>query len=287
MSIILLAIINSIIWTLLSIRWKSLRKKDISSISSFGLLSAGLPLWLISFVYLYYQHNFIYSERYAANLLLWIVLCIATNLGILYILKFKALSELGIYQLAISTFVAMLIDVIFFKSNFNLPTLLGVMMLLLAGFLLSKNKISQNKDPKLSSTLLLVLFLSIAGVVQFAAYKNALMVQSMPLLHVMFAQVILHLVFLAVCLNSLKRDFVGGKLKIADFVFFGFLIYVFTIIEAFLFKELPITLLISLTVLNILLFQIYDIKNKDLKHSWQLYLAACLAVAAIVMIRLR
>lgn len=285
--IITLAIINSIIWTLLSIRWKSLRKKDISSISAFGLLSFGLPLWLVSFAYLYYQHNFIYSERYFGNLSLWIVLCIATNLGSLFILKFKALSELGVYQLAISTFVAMFIDVIFFKSSFNLPTLLGVIMLLLAGFLLSKNKISQNKNLKLSATLLLVLFLSVAGAVQFAAYKNALMVQTSPLLHVMFAQVILHLVFLAVCLKSLKRDLVAEKLKIADFAFFGILIYAFTVIEAFLFKELPITLLISLAVLNILLFQIYDIKNKDLKHSWHLYLATCLAIVAIILIRLR
>lgn len=287
MTIISLAIINSIIWTLLTIRWKSLRKKDIASVSAFGLVCAGLPLWLITFSFLYLQNGFNFSGKYVLNLSAWAVLCIITNIGALFILKFKALSELGIYKLAISTFVAMLIDIAFFKNSLNTPTLIGITLLLVAGFLLPVNKQKRSKEIKLHTTLLLLLFLSIAGAMQYAIYKNALMIQALPLLHAMFAQSILYLVFLMISFKSLKNDYIEGKLKINDFIFFGVLIYIFTIIEAFLFKALPVTLLISLTVMNILLFQLYDVKNKELKHSWQLYLATCLAIAAIIIIKFK
>lgn len=287
MIIIAFAIINSIIWTILTIRWKALRSNNVSPVSAFGLLAAGLPLWLLTLGYLYYQNSFVYSQDYFINLSVWTILCIATNLGALFILKFKALSELGIYRLAISTFTAMLIEAFILHNDFNTPTFLGVGLLLIAGSLLPKNTAKKINGIKLGTTLLLLLFLSFAGTAQFIAYKNALIIQSLPLFHAMLAQTILYIIFLPICFKSLKKDYLGNKLKISDFIVFGTLIYLYTIIEAYLFKELPITLLIALSVINIILFQIYDIKNKELKHGWRLYMATLFAIVAIIMIKFK
>ena len=266
------------------IRWKDLRKRGVSSVSSFGLVCSALPFWAITFSIFYFRTTFVLSEKYFLNLSIWAILCIITNLGSLFILKFKALSELGIYKLALSTLIAILIDIIFLKNTLNTITLFGVILLLTSGFLLPTKKNNKKHDIKLSTTLLLLLFLSFAGTIQYTAYKNSLLLQASPILHAMFAQLVLYTIFLGICFKNLKKDYSIKKIKINDIIFFGILIYIYTVIEAFLFKELPITLLISLTVLNILLFQIYDVKNKELKHSWRLYLSALLASAAIIII---
>ena len=81
-------------------------------------------------------------------------------------------------------------------------------------------------------------------------------------------------------MNKNSTDMVNKN----DILIFGSLIFFFTITEAFLFKELPLTILILLSVVNLLIYAIYDIKRKEIKLSWEIYLAGALTLFALIAI---
>lgn len=284
MIIVLLALVNSIISVAITIKWKELRQKDVGSISTFGLFCAGLPLWIVTFFLIEQRQAIIYSDKYLAYLFGFITICLLSNLISIFILKFIDLSELNIYRLALSTLVALFVEISFFSGTLNPITLIGVLLLLTSGFLLPKNKSKKTKQFTTFTTLAILLPLSIIIVVQCTFYKNAIELQSSPLLHGMLAQLILYIVSLIICFKSLKADYSSGKIKISDFIFFGILVYIFTVNEAYLFKALSVTVLIPLAIFNILIFQVYDIKNKNLQPSWKFYLASFMAITAVVII---
>ncbi|NQZ84092.1 MAG: hypothetical protein HRU03_00065 [Nanoarchaeales archaeon] len=69
-----------------------------------------------------------------------------------------------------------------------------------------------------------------------------------------------------------------------DLFVFGVVIYLFTSLEVFLFKALPLSILILLSALHILIYAIYDAKKKEFDLSWKVYSAGALTLAALVLI---
>lgn len=287
--IVLLAIINSLAASVMAIRWKKLRSNNISSKTSFGLLTLSLPLSIISIllIQLFTNQRLIPSWEYVYYVAGWICVCITTNVAGIYLMKHKSLSELTIYKLAASSVVAIVVDILILKANIGVLPALGAFILLASGFILPINKTEVKDNLKTGALISIILFLSILGTLQFTLYKQALSLQSSTLLHAFLAQSLLFMIFGIISFSDLKKDLKAKKVSYKDFLFFGMALYVLVVTESFLFRSLPITVLTLLAILSIIIYQIYDLKNKDLKHGWRLYASLGLASIAIILIQMK
>ena len=287
MEIIIFAVLNAIIWTLLTIKWKDFRRKGVNPISSFSVIGASLPLWILGFFFVSRYSSVVISKEYFISVIIWGVLVILSNLGVIYIIKYQVLSEFKLYSLAVSAFIAVLMDLFFFKIFFDLYKIIGIVLFFAAAFIISKNKKSKrNKEKKLLSVLLIIFFLGVIGVLQKGAYKFGIILQPNPLLQPMFVQPIVFSIFLMFGFRYLKKDYARGLITNNDLIYFGVLIFLFTVFETYLFKELSIVALVLLGVLQLFIYTVYDIFRKDLKLSWKVFLAGVFSVIALVLIRL-
>lgn len=284
MYIVFLALINTLLGTILTIKWKGLITKGLNSVSALGLLCFGIPLWLATLIVLSYKFDIVYSSEYFLYVLLWSAVVILTNLGSLFLIKSQALSEFTLYKLGFSTVLGFIIDLVYFKTNFSLSLLIGVFLLFISGTLLSKNK--KTKNVNIISILFQLLILSVLIVFQYSVYKYAQAVQPSPIIHGVISQLVVYISFSFFAFGYLRKDY---KLRIynrKDIVDFSLLIFLFTVTEAFLIKELPITVLMLLSVISLLIYIVYDIKKKEIVLSKQIFLAGALSTTALIMINI-
>jgi hypothetical protein len=282
MNIAIIALTNTLIGTVLTVRWKHLRTKGLHPVSALGLFCFAIPLWLASLLVLSSNTDIVYSRRYLLYVVLWASLVVLTNLGSVFLMKFQTLSEGAVYKLGISTALGILVDSLIFKTDFSISMLTGIAFLLLAGILLSQNKRSQEMDARL--ILLGVVALSILGIFQCTLYKCALAFQPNPMVHGVISQLVIYLAFVLFAGRYLRRDYRARLYGSRDAFLFGLLIFLYTITEAYLFKALPLTILILLSVLNLVIFAVYDVRRKEITPSRRLYLAGALSLLALVLI---
>ena len=136
------------------------------------------------------------------------------------------------------------------------------------------------------SVLFQLLILSVLIVFQYSVYKYAQAIQPSPIIHGVISQLVVYISFSFFAYSYLRKDY---RLRIydrKDIIGFSLLIFFFTITEAFLIKELPITVLILLSVISLLIYIIYDIKKKEIVLSKQIFLAGVLSIAALIMINI-
>lgn len=286
MPITILAVINTLIWNAITLRWKQLRKKGLSSVSSFGLLCGGIPLWLIAFFLFDRQYEIVYSEEHLLYVFLWSAVSIFGTLGSIFLMKFQALSEQMVYRLGFSTALGIIVDSILFKITFDFATILGIIFMFASGILLSRGKKKNGDEMGMLAVLTAVLAISILGVFQVSLYKYALPIQPHPVIHGIMSQLMIYTLFLVFTFRHLRKDYQKRIYGIKDIAGLGSLIFILTIIEAFLIQELPITILVLLSVINLLIYALYDIRKKELTLSRQIYLAGALSVTALIMMNL-
>lgn len=282
MNIILLALINTLSGAIMTIRWKRLRSDGLHPISALGLLCFGIPLWLVSLIALSHSFDIAGSSQYFLYVFLWSALVILANLGSIYLMKFQTLSEMTVYKLGFSTILGMAIDSILFEASFSPYMLTGIFFLFISGMLLSKNK--RISDPNIFLMLLLLLLVSVLGISLYAIYKYILPIQPHPVIHGIISQLVVYTAFSLIAYRHLRKDYESHLYGNKDIIGFGLLIFIFTITEAFLLQELPLTIIVLLSVISLLVYALYDIKRKDLVLSRQIYWAGALSTAALLMI---
>ncbi|MFA7170381.1 MAG: hypothetical protein WC180_00140 [Candidatus Paceibacterota bacterium] len=282
MNIIFLALINTLSGAIITIKWKRLRNNGLHPVSALGLFCFCIPLWLVSFIALSYKFEIVYSGEYFLYILLWSAIVIVANLGSIFLMKFQALSEMTIYKLGFSTALGIAVDSIFFKTDFSLYMLTGIFFLFISGILLSKNK--KASDMNIFLMLSVILILSVLGISLYSIYKYALPVQPNPLIHGVISQLVVYILFSFFAYKHLQKDYTEHLYNRKDIIDFSLLIFIFTVTEAFLFKELPLTIIILLSVISLLIYAVYDIKKKEIILSRQIYLAGALSAIALVMI---
>ncbi|MDD3006198.1 MAG: hypothetical protein PHX30_01300 [Candidatus Pacebacteria bacterium] len=282
MNIIFLALINTLSGAIITIKWKRLRTNGLHPVSALGLFCFGIPLWLASFIALSYKFDIVYSGEYLFYILLWSVIVIVTNLGSIFLMKFQALSEMTVYKLGFSTALGIAVDSIFFKTNFSFYMLIGIFFLFISGILLSKNK--RANDMNILVTLSIILILSILGISLYSIYKYAMPIQPNPVIHGVISQLVVYVLFSFFAYKYLRQDYTAQLYNRKDVIAFSLLIFIFTVTEAFLFKELPLTIIILLSVISLLIYAVYDIKKKEIILSRQIYLAGALSTIALIMI---
>jgi len=282
--IIFLALATTITWVFITIKWKELQNRGIKITNSFGIACAGLPLWIATLIFLHFRYEIIYSQQYFTYLTLWAIPVIISTLGMIYLIKFHALSEYSIYKLGFSALLAVILDILIFQVSFTLAMIVGLILLFASGIILSKSKKQNKKKMKLYKTLSVIFILSIIGTFQLAFYKLALLIQPNPIVHAMIGAIFVYTILIIFLSKSIYKDYKKGEITNKDFALLGFSIYLITILEAFLIYELPISLVIVLAVLQIFLLAIYDIKKKEFHLSWELYTAGILCLIALILI---
>ncbi len=282
--IIFLALATTITWVFITIKWKGLQNRGINTTNSFGIACAGLPLWIITFILLQFKYDVVYSQQYFTYLTLWAIPVIITTLGMLYLIKNNALSEYSIYKLGFSALLAFIVDIFLFQTSFTLYMVAGIVLLFASGLILSKSKKLNKRKMKLYKTLSIIFILSIIATFQLAFYKLALLIQPSPIVHAMMGAILVYIILIIFLFKPIYKDYKKGKIKNKDFLALGSSIYLITILEAFLIYELPLSLVIALTVLQIFLLAIYDIKKKEFHLSWKLYIAGGLCIIALILI---
>lgn len=284
MYIAILALVNTLIWTYMNIMWKKLRLKGAHSRTTLGLLSGGVPIYfLLAFgLILFTDYTLQSSLKYWLYTTSWIILAFFTNIASISILKDYPLAELRAYRLGFSAIVAALIDLFILKIALTSYIITGAILFIAAGALLSKTKI-QKIDYKI---LAIVLAISLATAIQFTFYKLAIETQTTPVVHGLIAAGIFFTTAFIIGFKQLIEDYKKKIYKLFDFLRFGVLIVIFSIIEVLLFVELPLTIMILLSVLNLVIFAIYDVKTKEIEFSWKIPTAFFITLAALVLINL-
>lgn len=280
--IVLLALIQQLIWASLSIRWKELRLKGIKPVSAFGLVCAGLPFWLLTFIALNSYYDVNYSFEYIKFIFLWSIPVIISNLVTLFLVKYLALSELTIYKLAFSSIMGLIVDTLYFKTVFSYFMITGIVFLFISGVALTKTKKKTKMD--LHKSLLILFLMSINSLFQYSVFKLGLALQPNPIIHGIFCQLLVYSVYFIYSFRHLKRDFKTKIILKKDILHFGVGIFIFTVIEAILFKALPISILVLLSVLNIFILAVYDLKKQEISLNWKTYTAGALTIIALILI---
>lgn len=286
-NIIYFAIMNAIIWFIITIRWKKLRQNGLSSLWSYWLVASWLPLWIITFLLLNNGFEVNYSSQYIFIVLFWVIAVIISNILDLYLIKFRPLSELKIYKIWLSALLGMIVDILFFQTIFSYFTAISIILFFISWALLTKKeKSKQEKRKRLLKDLLIITFLWWLWIFQATTYKLALPLQELSIIHAMIAQIFAHSIWLILAFKHMKNAYIKKIIHIKDFFVFWILIYLFTIFEAFIYTALPISIITLLAVLKLLLFTVYDIKTKEIKPSIAIYIAIVLAIIALSLINI-
>ncbi len=287
MSLIIFAIINSILSAVYHIRWKKLRLLDLDPRSAMGLFCFALPLWLVGLFYSISNGALIFSWKYLFLISTWAILVVINLLSSLYMIKFFPLSELNTFKFAFSTLMGILMDLFIFKTTFHIFTVISIVLFFASGLLLSKGKSSKSKaEVKLSTLLLVLLGLSIIGFVQVTIYKIAVVMQPNNFAHACVVQTLLYSGYIIYAFKYIKQDIKKRIITKLDIGYFSITIFFFTIFEAYLFDKLPVVLMILLSSLTLGMFAIYDMWTKDIKVSFKVLVGILFGALALFLLYL-
>jgi hypothetical protein len=283
----ILAATNSLIRTSVAIGRKALRHRNASSMWIFTTLIFAIPLWLISLLFFAHTYQFIFSTPYLLYVIARSVLVIIGNLWGIFFYKFQALSEYSIYGLMFWTLVGWLVDRFYFHTTFGVRTTMGIVLLFVAWILISSSKKSpppEHKKPmKLWQILWCICLLSILGVVQTTLYKIGVNMQN-PAVHGMFSQLITFSIVTVIGRKRLRKDIQNKSIWTKDIALQSWTVFIYTLIEPFVIKWLPIIIINLLWSLQLILYTLYDLRKKEFKKRWKVISALLLAIWALILI---
>lgn len=277
-------VVGEILFSFIVLRWKDLRKKGVSSLANLSILSFSVPFFVILWFVLDGNKNFNTSSTYFLFLLFWLIPVFAENFGSNYLIKYQGLLENHVYTLGFSTFIAIIADILFLKTNYNLYTWFAIILFLVSGYMLTKNR--QQSKVHFGVSIVILLLLSVLGVLEYTTYKKAMLLQSNILLHTIVAQGILATAFFLYGYRPLLKGIKERIIKMKDIIYITLLFFPFVILESFGISQLPVAVVILTTIFPILIYSIYDAKNLEVKLSTQTISAFVVAIGGVIFMNM-
>lgn len=285
---VILSFINTIIWSIISIKFKNIRSSWGHPLSVFWIFCFALPLWIWLFIYLYLNNTIIFNLQYYIYVLTWIICVIITNIWSIYLYKIQSLSEQGVYRLCFSTIVALMVDIYYFKVNFNYYIIFWIVLLFIAWWILSSNKTKKLECKKTYiKSLLIIIIMSIMWVIQSSSYKLWVVLQSNAIMHWIMSQILLYFIVWIIWFGYIKKDIYNWNIKTLDIITISILVFLLSIFESVVIKELSITVITLLWVLNILIIKIYDIRSKEIHLSYSTAISFIFIVISLMLINIK
>lgn len=289
--VIIWAILNGLIRSLISVKRKLLRKNNINSLSILTIFCFALPLWLVTLFILSHYFDIVLSKIYLIYVFIWASIVIITEIIWVYLYKFQALLEFKIYSLVFGVFLSILIDYFYFNSSLSLSLLISIVLFFIAAILIYSNKKPQvkdihKKDIKYFYGILSILFIGLLNIWGSFLYKTAVLLQTNPIIHGTFSQIIVFGLVLIIGFKPLIYNIKNGNIKKNNIINLTLLIFLYTIIEPFLYEKLPLTIIALLWIIQLVVFSFYDIKNKEFLTTWKIVLSGLLVISALIVMNI-
>ena len=284
MSGIFALVFSKITFSLIVILWKGLRNKGVSTLSSLSIYVFSIPVLLLLGLMALRENEVILSGAYMAIVLLWLIPVFVSNLFDVYLLKYQALTEQSSYKLAIATFLAILIDIFVFNTQYSVWILIAAFLFFIGGSILSRNKLEKIHNVPLVAVFLLVAAIAGLDVVEYALYKEGLLLQSSILFHILISQSLLFILFFILGFRKFIPDLKSRRVSVKDIVTINVLIVIYVVLEAIALKELPLVVVVSASILPLVLYSAFDFRNKELVLSYKSVLALFLVMLGIVIL---
>lgn len=285
MAIAIFALVFSkICFSFITIIWKNLRRKGVKTISNLAMFIFSVPFLFILGYFVSRKFNLILTEEYIIVVLLWLIPVFLSNIFDVYLLKFQALTEQSSYKLAMATIVAILIDLFFFKTKYSIYIFLAIILFFIGGYILTKSKIPKSNRLPLTRALTFVFMIAGLDVIGYAIYKEGLLIQPTIFFHIIITQSILFTMFFIIGRKSLTSDFKDSKILPKDIVGVNVLIFAYLILEAIAVKEFPLSIVVSVSILPLVLYSLFDFKNREINLSYKSILALVLVSIGIIFI---
>ncbi|MFA7717589.1 MAG: hypothetical protein WC875_02650 [Candidatus Absconditabacterales bacterium] len=285
-----LAIFNSLLRMPVAIKRKMLRNKNASAVGTFAAMVFAIPLRLVGLLFFAHLYGFIFSSQYLVYVLIRAILCIMVNLGETFLCRFQALAEYSIYALVFSTIISWSVDYFYFHTIFSVTSFIGIFLLFSAGLMMSVNKKTETKNKrtslKLYQMIVGIFLLSVINVFLMFLYKKGVNIQTYPIVHGMFSQLVMFPIVALISRKWLQQDIKKRLIGVRDIVLLASVVFVYTLIEPFVMKSLPIVVITLISSLRLIVYAFFDMRKKEFQTNIKAFVALIISVGAIVLISL-
>jgi hypothetical protein len=142
--IILMALIGEVGFMVINAMARRLRVGGGASRAILGAYGLTLPLWAGVLTYFAMNGQLELQWPYLLCVAVWLGVCYAMNFGTVFISSFQSLSEGTGYRFGFSVLLALLLDVVVFKTSFSPELLLVLGTLFAGGFFLHIGRAKQD-----------------------------------------------------------------------------------------------------------------------------------------------
>ncbi len=294
MVFVLAAILSKFAFIAINILWMRLRRRHVAARAILSLYVFSVPVLITVGAWQIWRGYANLEPAYWGYVAAWAVICCILNLLSVYTYKFASLIELSTYRFAIMVVIAFIGDYFFLHTPISLP-MAGMVLVTLAGGIilnferakfLHKEKGKDGKQAVKNTTLYkilaLVTFISLLSVFDLAIFKEAIAIQNNFLFHAAAAQTILFLMFFSYGGPAMAGALREGKVRLPEAALITAIIILATMLEAYSFGELPLVIIVLLSVCQPLVFSIHDFKTKDMPLNAASLLSCVMVVAGIV-----
>lgn len=285
--ILMIALIGELAFMVINSMARRLRVGGGSSRAVLGAYGLALPIWAGAVVYFAMNGQLALHLPYLLCVAVWLGVSYALNFGTVFINSFQSLSEGTGYRFGFSVILALLIDVLVFKTSFS-PELLLVLGTLFAGGVIlhlgrAKQDYKHTRLVPLHLKMGFVALVSVAEVAAYALFKYGATMQGSIFAHNALSQALLFAMFLVMAGRIMMRDNKDGYLPMPYIVGFMVLVLVGVSANAVALAALPITLFVMFTLVRAAVFTVQDIKARDVGFSVSTILALVLIAAGIAL----
>jgi hypothetical protein len=263
--------------------WKLQTRAGASALSSLATYVLALPAFLVIGFTWYDLSDITFSFAYLAYLLAWAIPVIVYSAAIIFLYKYQSLTEQDVYKFATGTCIGVLLDVFVLQTNFAYATVLTITLFFISGWLLTRNRKIETAGLTMPYIIAIIFGISLFEALDFFLYKQAIALQGNPLLHIIIAQILLVGAFTLIGGRALIRHLQSGAIKLWHLLAIPALFVPAVVLEGLAIAELPISLMITSSIVSVVMLMAIDAYNKEIRLTPESWLALILVVIGIVL----
>lgn len=285
--ILLLALLGEFAFMVINAMARRLRVNGGASRAVLGAYGLTLPLWAGALAYFAMNGQLDLHWPYLLCVAVWLGVCYALNFATVFVNSFQSLSEGTGYRFGFSVILALLIDMLVFKTAFSSELLLVLGTLFAGGVMLHLGRAKQDyKNTRLVPLHLklgFVALVSVAEIATYALFKYGATMQDSIFAHNALSQGLLFTLFLVMAGRVMMRDNRDGYLPVPYIIGFMALVVVAVSANAVAIAALPITLFVMFSLIRAACFTVQDIKAREVAFSVSTILALVLIAVGMVL----